>query len=235
MKQTTVGRVVTSILVLGVAAVAARKGYDLIRVPRGAPETHVVKWRELIIGRAPLLGSQPANFTIIEFSDYQCPYCAAVDPVLAGFVAHHPGDSALYRFDMPLRAIHRHAYAAAMAANCAEVQGVRVPYQSLLFQHQKELATTDWVFLAKQGGVTNLDSFAHCIQDQTPRDHIESDLDKGKALGIKGTPTFIINGDLLSGGISNDRLEQMYGEVQRGGQGLFGRVASFFTGGPPAR
>ena len=175
-----------------------------------------------------LLGTPTGSFKIVEFSDYQCPYCAAVDPILAGFVAHHPDDAAVYRYDMPLKAIHRYAYAAAVAANCAQAEGVRFQYQSLLFQHQKELAAIDWVSLATQSGVTNTDSFARCVQNDAQRDHIQGDMEKAQSVGVKGTPTFIVNGTLLSGDLSDSRLERLYAKAQRSRKGFLGHLVSFF-------
>ena len=69
----------------------------------------VSKWETLVLGRSPVLGVPSAKFKIIEFSDYQCPFCSIVDPVLAKLVAGHPNDTVVYRYDMPLQQIHRYA------------------------------------------------------------------------------------------------------------------------------
>lgn len=180
----------------------------------------VPEWQSLIIGRTPSLGAESAQFVIIEFSDYQCPFCGMADSVLAKFAARHAGDVVVYRYDMPLRQIHRYAFVAALAANCAELQGVIEPYQSLLFQHQKEFATLDWTALAKQAGVVNADAFAKCVRDTTPRNRILNDIEKGESIGISSTPSFLINGTLLSGELSGDKLESLYGDIRKKHRGF---------------
>jgi protein-disulfide isomerase len=226
MNRNLTNGVITAFLALWVLALATSKGRDLMR-NRAAVKASVrviANWQQLMTGRAPVLGKPVASFKIVEFSDYQCPFCGTADPILAKFAAQHPNDVAIYRYDMPLQQVHRYAYAASVAANCAELQGVREPYQSLLFQHQKEFATLDWTALAKQGGVPDTDSFAQCIRDAVPRDHIRKDIEAGKALGIAQTPTIIMNGAFLSDGLSEDKLESVYREKNSRGfsQGFSG-------------
>ncbi len=161
-------------------------------------------------GRSPVMGIPTAHYKIIEFSDYQCPFCGIARPVVAKFFAHHPMDVVVYHYEMPLTQIHHYAYVASIAANCAELQGVIEPYQSLLFQHQKEFATLNWAKLAEQAGIKNVDYFRKCVHDETPRKHIDKDIKIGESLGIEGTPTFIINGTLLSGALTEEKLESLY-------------------------
>lgn len=169
----------------------------------------------LIVGHAPILGSSTASIKIIEFSDFQCPYCRLADPVLVKFIARHPGDAVVFRIDLPLVQVHHYAYAASVAAKCAEMQGIREPYQSLLFQHQKEFATLNWVALAKQGGVEDTRAFEQCIIEEKPRDRILKDIKAAESLGIDGTPSFIINGKLYTDGLTEEMLESLYKEMDR--------------------
>jgi protein-disulfide isomerase len=184
--------------------------------PTGAVAARVKRhWPELTGTRSPVLGVATGRFKIVEFSDYQCPFCALADAVLFQFVSHHKGDAALYRYDMPLREIHRHAYAAAIAAGCAEKQGVTYPYQSLLFQHQKEFATLDWSALAGQAGVADRESFSKCIHEESPRSNVEFEETLAKSYRIGGTPTLFINGVRLTQRVSEETLESLYRQLPR--------------------
>ena len=210
--------VITVSLGIWVLALAGFKGRQYL-LDRASAKTNdagiSANWQKLILGLVPVLGTPTARFKIVEFSDYQCPFCALADIQLAKFVGRHPGEVAVYRHDMPLQNIHLYAYAAALAANCAELQGLREPYQSLLFQHQKEFASLDWIALARRAGIKNGSSFEQCVRDSTPSGHIRKDIEMGKSMGIESTPSFLINGTSLSGGFSADRLESLYEETHR--------------------
>ncbi len=173
----------------------------------------IASWRSDIVGRIPVMGDPTARMTIIEFSDYQCPYCAVADPVLVEFVARHPSDVVVYRYDMPLTEIHQYAFAASIAANCAEAQGVGEPYQSVLFLHQNEFSTLDWTEVAKQSGVKDSEAFTRCVKGDKSRGHILKDVEIGKSLGISGTPSLIINGSLHTNGVSEEMLESLWADM----------------------
>jgi protein-disulfide isomerase len=190
---------------------------------RGGLRT-LTDWQTLTTERNPIIGRQTAKMTIMEFVDYQCPYCARVDPIIVDFATRHSSDVAVYRYNLPLQQIHPHAYQAAIAANCAEVQGVREPYQSALFLHQKEFATIDWTVLAKQNGVQDTEGFSRCVKEEKPRDHILKDIKTAESLGIEGTPSFIINGTLYTSGLNEEMLESHYKEMDRKEHGFMHRL-----------
>lgn len=215
--------VLTATLVLWIAVIAGSEGRNALIGCASAKKSEA-SWRNLITGRVPVMGTPTARFKIVEFSDYQCPFCALADRDLATFVSRHVGDVVVYRYDMPLQDIHHYAYAAAIAANCAEAQGVREPYQSLLFRHQREFAALDWAALGKQAGITNDNSFAQCIQSRTPLDHIRKDVEIGKAMGISGTPSCVVDGEILSGGVSAEKLEAIYRGKQKRQRNIFSRL-----------
>ena len=168
-------------------------------------------WGTLVRNRAPLLGSANAGFKIVEFSDYQCPYCRIADPILVHFYSQHPNDVVVYRYDLPLQQIHPYSFLAAIAANCAELQGVKEPYQSLLFSHQKQFATVDWVSLARQAGVSDGGKFARCMKDDVPDRHVKQDVSIAQAMQIESTPSILVNGSLIQGPITEERLEILFG------------------------
>lgn len=221
------GTFITLFLALWILVLAVSKGLELRRdraTAKGGTRT-ISNWQHLITGRVPVMGASTSSIKIIEFSDYQCPFCGIADPVLARFVAQHPNEVVVYRYDMPLQEIHRYAYEASLAANCAELQDVREPYQSLLFHHQKEFNTIDWTALAKESGVADTNSFAQCVRDVTPRNRIDEDIKAGKSLGIAQTPTLIVNGVLFAGELSMDSLESLYAD--RDNRGLLHNLFSW--------
>jgi protein-disulfide isomerase len=164
----------------------------------------------LIAKHTAVLGSSTARFKIIEFSDFQCPYCRAAEPILVKFISHHPEDAVVFRYDFPLQQIHRYAYTAALASQCAEMQDVGEPFQSLLFEHQKEFSTLDWLSLAKQSGVEDAAAFQQCLNDEKPRDHVLRDIKAAESLGIEGTPSFIIDQTLYTNGVTDEMLESLF-------------------------
>ncbi len=225
MNRDLMNRIITVLLVLLLARYIAEKCRDLVveKSNTGGVAARVqASWNTLTTRRDPVFGDHRASFKIVEFMDYQCPFCAIVDPVLNEFVANHAGDVALYRYDMPLTDIHRYAYKASIAAACAQLQGVGAKYHSLLFQHQKELPSLDWSSLARQSGVINVDLFTSCVKAEAPKEQINRDIWQGMLLGINATPTVIIDGEIVSNRFSGDALERLY--KRRKNRNVFDRI-----------
>src|SRR5262249_55049877 len=138
-----------------------------------------------------------APVMIVEFSDYQCPYCRQVEPVVKDLLAKY-GDkvSVAYR-DFPLKDIHPQAQMAAEASRCAGEQGKFWEYHDLLFTASKleRDALLEYARMAK------LDDkrFDSCLAGGKYRAHVENDLRDGMQVGITGTPAFFINGIVLIG------------------------------------
>ncbi len=169
-----------------------------------AIEPSSASWRAYPGGWVPICGFQGRRVFRLSVSILRRTW-----PLLTRFLARH-SDAALYRFDMPLPGLHRYAYKAAIAANCAELQGVRAPYQSLLFRLQADFAVMDWAGVAGQSGVSDTAAFEACLRDEVPRDRVDSDLKVAGSLGIEGTPSFLINGTYLVQPITEGQLELQY-------------------------
>jgi len=142
-------------------------------------------------------GPADAPVQIIEFSDYQCPYCSkaedTVDKVLEKY-----GDkvSVVYR-DFPLP-MHKEAHKASQAAECAGEQGKFWDYHKLLFKNQQKLQEPELQNYAQQVGLDS-DKFKKCLESGQMAAEVDKDIADGKALGMSGTPGFYINGRNLSG------------------------------------
>ena len=146
---------------------------------------------------APLRGSPDAPVTIVEFSDFQCPFCKSVQPVIRQLRERYP-EQVSWRFkDLPLTAIHPGAQRAAEAARCAGEQGKFWEYRDALFgaaqvtlDMHKEVAETLGL---------DSESFQRCLSSERHRDAVTGDNEEAGNLGITGTPTFVINGIVLAG------------------------------------
>ncbi len=145
-----------------------------------------------------LRGSPKATVVIVEFSDFQCPFCRQVQPTLKNLLAKYEGRVSLAYRDFPLREIHPQAQSAAEAARCAGEQGQFWPYHDLLFAHPEKLNREGLVEHARS---LKLDEkqFDSCLSSGKFKAQIEEDLQQGLRAGVNGTPGFFINGISLSG------------------------------------
>lgn len=145
-----------------------------------------------------LRGNAHAPVTIIEFSDFQCPYCRAAEPILKQVMDQYGEKVQLGFRDFPLRQIHQQAQQAAEASRCAADQGKFWEYHDLLYANQSRL---DQAGLTDQARASGLDmpQFSTCLASGKFKPMIESDLQAGASSGVSGTPAFYINGIFLSG------------------------------------
>lgn len=148
------------------------------------------------ISAAPSIGPGNASVTIIEFSDFQCPFCRGAQSTLKQVLKDHANDVRLVFKHLPLE-MHANAFAAAQSAFCAGEQGQFWKYQDALFV--SESLSSD--ALEKTALTLGLDGvkFRACVKSEAGRTAILKDLDEARRLGINSTPTFIINGRLYQG------------------------------------
>lgn len=149
------------------------------------------------LSRAPKRGSENAPVTIVEFSDFQCPFCRRVQPTLAALQERY-GDKLLWSFkDMPLVSIHPAARKAAEAARCAGEQGKFWQYREELFQNTE--ISDDLHDRLSEKLELDKQVFQICLDSEKFKPLVDADAAEAQTLGISGTPAFMINGILLSG------------------------------------
>ncbi|HEY0250321.1 MAG TPA: thioredoxin domain-containing protein [Kofleriaceae bacterium] len=150
------------------------------------------------------LGPDNALVTIVEFSDFQCPYCAKEAPVLAKLHAKY-GDQVriIYRH----MGFHRNSLLAAEAAVAAADQGKFWPFHDLVFGNFGHLSRADLEGFAKTAGL-DLAKFRAALDDRRYHDLVVQETAAAEALGVDGTPTMFINGQPISGAMDQDRLEK---------------------------
>ena len=147
---------------------------------------------------ARVRGNPKARVMIVEFSDFQCPYCSQVVATLKNVLTKHQDSVALAFRDMPMTQIHPQALMAAEAARCAGEQGKFWEYHDLLFGDQYRLERNA---LLEKARSLKLDDkqFDSCLTKEKYKTQIQQDSQEGMRAGVSGTPGFFINGIFLEG------------------------------------
>jgi protein-disulfide isomerase len=148
-------------------------------------------------GNAPIRGGKEAKVTIVEFSDFQCPFCNRVNPTLAQINQTY-GDKVRVAFKhLPLR-IHPDAPAAHAAAEAAHRQGKFWEMHDKIFANQRELKPEKFKEYAKESGL-DVAKFDKDVASPDVKKKIDADSQEADKLGVSGTPAFFINGRYVSG------------------------------------
>lgn len=162
----------------------------------------------LLTEHSPWLGNPEAPLVIVEFSDFQCPFCRQAYPIIRQFVNAHPEDVMYVYRHFPIETLHPLAARAAEASMCAHEQNLFWPYHDLLFQNQDTLSAAKLSSLAQAVGADS-DEFATCMDSQRYAQIVEQDYLTGLQLGVVGTPTFFVNGQSVSGVIPYEIWEEI--------------------------
>jgi protein-disulfide isomerase len=142
----------------------------------------------------PVWGSDEAVITIIEFSDYECPYCRRWHVEVWPQIQEAYGDQVRLVFrDFPLTSIHANAIPAAAAANCAGEQGLYWEFSERLFSMELGLSPSAYEQYATELGL-DLNAFMACLESGDQNDEIMADYEYAANLGVRSTPTFFVNG-----------------------------------------
>ncbi|MHA7646882.1 DsbA family protein [Nitrosopumilus sp. S4] len=158
------------------------------------------------IDNDPIIGDPDAPITIIEFSDFQCPFCArfhiqTLPLILEEYIDQ--GKVKLVFRDFPIQSIHPNALPAAVAAECANEQGKFRAMHDMLFDNQNEWSnqeTVNAVSIFSQYATTiqlDQEKFDSCLSNGKYIDEIRKDLDDGRDYGVTGTPGFFVGNDKL--------------------------------------
>lgn len=154
----------------------------------------------------PTLGNPNASIVVEEFSDLQCPACAASHPYVKDILLRHGDDIYFKHRHFPLQSIHFNAHKAAQASECANDQGVFFPFVDAAYNNQHRLNKGGLMDLA---GLLELDRtlFGDCLDSGVKAFTVDRDLSEGLARGVAGTPTFFVNGAIVEGGVENLEAE----------------------------
>jgi protein-disulfide isomerase len=145
----------------------------------------------------PATGPENAPITIVEFSDYECPYCVKAEPTVKELLAKYPNKIKLVYRDFPLP-MHPKAPKAAEAAHCAGDQGKYWPMHDKLFAPGAKLEVADLKTTAREVGLDGA-KFDKCLDSGEKAKEVDMHRKAGDEAGVSGTPAFFINGRPLSG------------------------------------
>jgi protein-disulfide isomerase len=161
---------------------------------------------EVALYDAPIRGQSSAPVLLIEFADYQCPYCQRMEPTLQKLQAKYGNKLKFSYKSFPLPN-HPYAEKAAEAARCAGLQGKYWQYHDVLYKDGK-LAVPALKEQAKSLGL-NSEKFNQCLDSSAQAAAVAKDLAEGETLGITGTPSFFVNGHFVSGAVGPDVLRDL--------------------------
>ncbi len=164
----------------------------------------------------PFIGPADAPVTIIEFSDYQCPFCKRFrDETLDQILETYEGKVRFVYRDFPLSSVHPYAQKAAEASECADDQGKSWEYHDILFANQSVLDVASLKTYADQLGLDTA-TFNECLDEGKKSSEVGKDSEDARASGVTGTPAFFINGQLVSGAIPFEDYTDSNGATQPG-------------------
>jgi protein-disulfide isomerase len=146
----------------------------------------------------PTRGASSAPITIVEFEDFQCPFCKRAQDTMEQVLARYKDRIRVVHRDLPLRTLHPASWKAHEAGRCAEEQGKFWEYRALLYKNAPAASPQQLNNYASQAGL-DVSDFTKCLDSGKFNAVVQKDEDEANRLGIQGTPVFFINGRLLSG------------------------------------
>lgn len=191
---------------LTIRQLRANARVQVLLTPPVARTVHVVT-----TGMEPTLGPADPKLTIIEFSDFQCPYCKQIQAILDQVMANNPRAIRLVFKHLPLPA-HEAARTAAAVGFCAQQQRAFWDYKDRVFSARQSL-TQDAVLDAGRAVVNDQTALDNCIASGTADAQIASDVAEARRLGIDGTPALVLNGRVIRGMVTADALQHAVSEV----------------------
>ena len=157
-------------------------------------------------------GNEQATITLVEYGDYQCPYCGAAYPILKKLMSQF-GDQIKFVFrNFPLSEMHQYARAAALAAEAAGLQGKFWEMHDAIYENQRALNETLLKKLAEKLKL-NITQFEEDIKSPKLAEKVDADFESGVMSGVNGTPSFYVNGKKFDGG-AEDLLQLISAEEE---------------------
>jgi protein-disulfide isomerase len=192
----TLDTVLTAAMAVGALTVATlwiRR--EMLAPPvRLAEVTEARNWTALSSDASTSWGPPNARVTVVAFSDFQCPFCKTFAERIATVSDEFPKDVRFVFRHLPITWSHPHAVSAALAAECAAMQGRFRAFHDTLFVHQAQLTTRTWTQYAVAAGVSDTGTFAACMEAPATATRLTRDSLTASAEEVAGTPTVYVNG-----------------------------------------
>ncbi len=186
---------------------AAKKGADKKRRPRPVPKT---VWKVTLRGDEAYKGADEALVTIVEFSDFECPFCGRVEPTIDTILETYGDKVKVVWKDSPL-SFHKNARAAALAGCAANKQGKFWEMHKTLFANQRALTNDALNGYAKEIGL-DMGKFETDFNGPDCAANVDSDMKLGGDVGARGTPNLYINGRQVRGAVPFEHIEPVLKE-----------------------
>lgn len=167
-------------------------------------------WTILAATSARLDSADARPPIIVEFGDYECPFCRRSHPALEKLLESNPEVTIGFRH-YPLSDVHPRAEGAARAAICAEAQGRFLGMHALLFESSEWQETGDWRLLAEEAGVPDLTEFVRCLSGDAVQKRLEEDRRLAEVLEVTATPVFFYRFGAHLGYLDQDQLAELVG------------------------
>ena len=163
--------------------------------------------RQVVEAKGPARGPPSAPVTLVEFSDFQCPFCGKAHDTVEQVMQTYAGKVKLVFRHFPLD-FHKNAEKAAEASMCANEQGKFWEYHDVLFKNQQTLEVPQLKDHAKDVGLDTA-SFSACLDSGKYKKAIDEDMAAGQRVGVTGTPAFFVNGVMINGAQPFDEFKKV--------------------------
>lgn len=167
-----------------------------------------------VIGQSPTTGAAAQEIVLLEFSDFQCPFCAKSQDTIKKFIDANNDKVTLVFKHLPLSRIHPEAIPAAQAAWAAQQQGKFWEYHNALFAKQDQLGEDLYLAIARDLNL-DLDKFNQDRKSEAAIAALETDIQMARTIGVSGTPFFVMNGEPLSGAVEFSEFEKILAKVSK--------------------
>ena len=155
----------------------------------------------------PSVGPEKAKATIVEFYDYNCPFCRQGSFTIAELLQKHPGELQVVAKHSPLP-MHANAFKTAEATMCADLQGKFWEYRAEIFGDSWGMNSPDDLkAIAKKTGLKEKE-FNECLDTEGTKERVTKDMQTAKTVGVQGTPVYFINGRPLTGAQAIEKFEE---------------------------
>lgn len=196
-----IGTVVATLAAVGAAVIQFR---ERSRMLDGDRPRIVAEWRRYATDGTRLGAANP-RVTIVEFADFQCPYCRSAASTLRELRRRYPEEIALVYRHYPLQ---DGSLDAAVAAECGNRAGFFEAIHDRLFEEADSLGSKPWTRIAWEAGILDTLQFAACMKDSSTLSAVTRDIRAASELGVNGTPTLLVNDQLFTGSPGLEYLER---------------------------